>query len=213
MPWLRQKSVESFVRLNPDWKVDIVDGAWMGPHDGKFLSAVHRSDRTRYHELATNGGVYFDTDIAFIRPVPERLLTKDYLIPVNEAMRLTHIACLGAAPGASFFADMDQVAGGIISSGGVISYQQLGIWLLTKFRFNISSLDAVLMQGTDICPIGWYELQKCWNGCTEIFPDSCFGIHWSGNDLLTMEILPTLDEKWLEESSCLIARALRGEIK
>ena len=70
LSWLRQLSIDTFMKHNPDWQVDLI----RVPHKARLLSE-QATDIFRYAELATNGGYYFDTDVVFYRPVPEEYLT------------------------------------------------------------------------------------------------------------------------------------------
>jgi hypothetical protein len=91
MSWLRSLSIQTFKKFNPDWEVTLFDKV---PLNG--MHPVHRSDLFRYEELAERGGVYFDTDIVFFRPVPESLLQHDAVISVHPKHRFCNIGCLMA---------------------------------------------------------------------------------------------------------------------
>src|SRR3972149_10506703 len=99
MGWLRRQSVETFRSLNPTWEVVLMEL----PSEASLLTRVHASDIARYTALAEGGGLYFDTDIIFCRPVPEGWLRHELLLPLDELGLFSHVACLGGAPASPFF--------------------------------------------------------------------------------------------------------------
>jgi len=214
MPWLQRRGVESFRRLNPDWDVEVVDGSWLGPLNGhRKLGIVHRSDCTRYHELAERGGLYFDTDIIFIRPIPESYLAHDYVVPLDSLGKLIHIALLGSRPGLPFFQLISEIARRQFDRREVISYQGLGVSLLKKYQSMLSKQDVLWAPLDLLIPVEWNETHRLWNGDQVQLSENAIGVHWFGGDPLAQDIVPGLDEKWAEESECLVARAVRGQLK
>ena len=123
LPWLRQLGVDSFKKQNPDWDVEVV----RVPDRGDLLAA-QSTDIFRYHRLATDGGLYLDTDVLFFRPVPDELLDADVSITVDRSAfnsdpgdptsnsriegypGFNNLALLGAVPDNPFFRHMHEVA-------------------------------------------------------------------------------------------------------
>lgn len=81
LPWLRQLALDSFRKQNPDWQVDLI----RVPEKVDLLAA-QSTDIFRYCELATTGGMYFDTDIVFFRPVPDKWLDADVAVTLDKSL-------------------------------------------------------------------------------------------------------------------------------
>jgi len=80
MNWLRRLSVDSFKKQNPDWVVDEIR-----PQRDEYMGVEQNTDIARYGELADNGGLYFDTDILFLAPVPDDFMEKDVGISIDKS--------------------------------------------------------------------------------------------------------------------------------
>jgi hypothetical protein len=169
------------------------------------MHPVHRSDLFRYEELAERGGVYFDTDIVFFRPVPESLLQHDAVISVHPKHRFCNIGCLMATPGSPLFADIARAA--------KIRYREaidrkfydgqlIGTHLLNRFFFKHLKMeqkeidpDAVLgmisaRYGVDVAnmpskfvtPVDSFRLHKLYNAHHFDPPKGSVGVHWYAGD-------------------------------
>lgn len=203
---LRKLSVTTFRALNPDWQVVELTA---DPGGKTLLERVHESDIARYRALAEEGGVYFDTDIVFARPIPSHWLNHDLILPLGEDGKFGHIACLGAAPQSGFYKFALGLARKQRTSGKYINYQGYGIHLLERTLSVVGSTDVKWIEHDRFCPIGHYDVARIWNPWTGAFPEMCIGVHWYGGDPLSQHLEPTIDDAWIAESTSLIARASR----
>ena len=205
MSWLRRQSMESFRRLNPDWRVNLVDTTGRDPCGDGFRFDILRSDLARYEELFEIGGFYFDTDIVFVRPIPARWLSSHLALPLcKNTRRVTHIASLGCTPGHSFFHYLISRCKQAIESQDVLGYQDLGINILSKLAIP----DDVFPIDTDaMLSHPWDQVASMWSSAMkkDISPDA-IGIHWFGGDRLSEE----MEKRFSESGSpdCIVARAL-----
>lgn len=207
--WLRNQSIASFLLLNPSFSVvPICEDEDEDPR-GR-LECVLWSDRARYGTLSVCGGLYFDTDIIFTKPVPEDLLDCDLLLPYGEESPIGHIAMLGSAPGSPYFRMLSEACEQKIKSGQVLAYQSLGVELANQMPPPIGT-KIKWVPPTMVCPIGWKEARMCWED--HPVPTDCIGVHWYGGDHLSIAMEEKADEEWARTSRSVVARAIRQTLQ
>lgn len=206
MSWLRKQGIESFKALNPSWSVVLVDGKWLGNEPQSLLRRVHRSDCTRYRELAAGGGFYFDTDILFVKPVPSDLLVRDLVLPLADDGKIANVAVIGSSKGHPAMKSLAQAAESAYNTGKPLSYQALGLTLVTRLRPNLSSF----VSQEFVVPVQWHETHDLWREPSPVLPDSTIGVHWYGGDPLSREMEPLCTPEWAETSGCLLAKCFRA---
>jgi hypothetical protein len=205
MSWLRKQSIESFRVLNPGWEISLIGDLDLPIEPSSMLSIAHRSDWGRYRALHQRGGVYFDTDIIFTRPVPEEWLTHEMVMSGN------HVACMGCEAGEPWFRLLDAACEDLHRRGTRLAYQGMGRNLLLKFIQNVQGRDTFWMDDDALIPVPWNETERLWNGVSSI-PDASLrvGVHWFGGDLLSQDMESQATERWAESADCLVARAWRS---
>lgn len=203
---LREAAIDTFRKHNPDWAVHV-------HHSGNDPNATFRqkaiaSDAARYAVLHRAGGMYFDTDIAFIRPVPEAWLGYDLVLPCTELGAIYGVHCLGAKEGSSFFGRAVEMAQARLSSDRLLGCQSLGI----KLWQGVNVLQMAADAGEKSCLLPYMaflttspaNVEDLWNDRTPPRPSN-IGIHWYGGDRLSQEF-EDYDPKELPESA--LKRAL-----
>jgi hypothetical protein len=203
MSWLRRQSVDSFRALNPGWDVQIIDGNGLPMSPDSKLSIVHRSDAARYKDIFDNGGFYFDTDIVFTSPVPDEWLRH------RVVMGLNHVAILGGVPGEYWYSLLYAGCIDLHRTGRCVGYQGYGVTLVNKLRGNLAGKDVFWLDDDAVLPVMCNETDRLWNEWTAPISARTFGVHWYGGDLLAQRMERVADEKWMEDSRCLVAQALR----
>lgn len=209
MGWLRQQSIESFKRMNPGWEISFIQPEEFGGAD--LIDVVHNSDFCRYFNLSIFGGLYFDTDIIFCRPIPDEWLEHDLVLPLGEDGSLGHIACLGSVPVHPFFSTCSRRAAELLARGGPLNYQALGVDLMREVMKSISlgKSDVKWISHDAFTLVPYFDVRRAWADSISPFPETSVGIHWYGGDHLSASIAPTVNEDWMRESKSLVAQAWR----
>lgn len=196
LPELRRASVDSFSVVNPDWQV-FVHHSGEDPN-ASFRTKVIRSDAARYGILYRAGGVYFDTDIVFVRPVPQHWLEKDLLLPacsVTHAMYGVHV--MGAKPESTFFKGAMDKARLRLESNRALGCQSLGVKLWEGMDiFQLASRGNESVTPLPISAFlmtGWQDVEDVWSPQWDIDPRAV-GVHWYGGDRLSCEYEHTRPE-------------------
>ena len=208
LPWLRQLSIESFRKFNPDWRVELL----RIPPRAALLPAQN-TDLFRYDELANHGGVYFDTDVVFFEPFPDDLLDADVAVTMDRSPTIgrcprlsnhdvanrpgfTNLAVLGSTPSNGFFRHVYIEAlrrGEWLSEDNVNTltddwYQLYGVALLDRTFWNKSKRDIEEQFHIKIAnvpldlvlPVRWFDVIKVYNDTAFVPPPGCIGVHWYG---------------------------------
>jgi hypothetical protein len=202
MSWLRSQGIESFRVLNPSWEIDVIDGSGIPLKPECHLDVVHRSDWARYRALHEQGGMYFDTDIIFTRPVPDEWLQHSLVLSK------CHVACLGAEPRDRWFKLLDNTCADIYTRGHMASYQGYGINLALKMMENVRDQDVLWLDDDVILPVLANNTELLWNpSARPPNGERSIGVHWFGGDPLAQKMERIATEKWAATSECLVARA------
>lgn len=196
MPWLRRLTVETFKKFNPDWEVEHIHSA-VGD---ELIHAATWSDLRRYVELEARGGLYFDTDIVFLAPIPDTILEHPFAITMDPSVLVkypdhephpsqpgfSNIGLMAATHGHDFFRDVLRAAQEK-AAAGVESYQGLGVELLNGMFWGEHEPDIRERYGDfynipldAILPIRWWRVYKLFNGTPFEPPPGCIGVHWYG---------------------------------
>jgi hypothetical protein len=207
MPWLRAQSIETFRALNPSWDVDIIDGSGLPIEPTSRLEIVQRSDWARYRALHEGGGVYFDTDIMFLRPFPDEWLNYELILSKY------HIAMMGSTPGEPFFEAMCLACRDLASCGAYASYQNYGIHLLQKLMTSLIGRSTWWYDIDVVLPILWDHTENLWNDWKRGFPPLTLGVHWFGGDPLSQKVEQLAGPEWGATSNCIVAQAWRRALE
>jgi len=222
MPWIREQCVASFVSLNPDWRVDVLEVK--GANRGEIIK---NSDVLRYKELSERGGVYFDTDIVFTRPLDEfmarvgtcdtvvcydtitgvNLIKPDGSIERNSTKSAFYsVASLMSEPGNRFFSEAmaHAVREDVI---GEEDCQACGVWTLGERFKSLSSAVTEFPEHSfynvprkAFLPVDYDSPKTLFRKDDDLWtrlktdPD-VFGVHWYGGSEVGR-----LADSWNEET-------------
>lgn len=209
MSWLREQSLATFARLNPGWSLErIVPNGVNIPGDTR-LARVLRSDWSRYHALSEGGGLYFDTDIVFCKPIPEAWLQKPMVLTAGRKRTIEHIALIGAVPQHPWMGMMDAACESVYQPGEAHNYQALGV-LLANHMASALTGPVTWVQPETMLVVEWDWADELWReGGVEMSPLSV-GVHWFGGDYTSQDMECRVDEAWMMASKSLIAKTWRN---
>ena len=204
--WLRRQSIASFARLNPDWTVVVEAGVW--PSGEGFRFDVIRSDYARYQALANDGGVYFDTDIVFVRPIPDEWLNAPSFAPLGCNRNIEHIACLGGDPSDGFWQKVVERCQLRQDMGIPLDCQAFGVKLLNKMKIP-EEMRGIPPESFLTHP--WDKIELLWADISQPIQPWVVGVHWYGGDRLSQDMERVFSET--SRPQCIVSDALVWEPK
>jgi len=209
MSWLRQQSIETFKKLNPDWTICIIGGYGLPIIGDSTLERVVRSDWARYRELHEAGGVYFDTDIVFCKPIPAHWLASEIILPSGADRVVDHVAVLGSEKGNEWFSLLDQACARAVLADGSYNYQSFGVHLVNKLTYPLQSHRIQWITSDSYLPVPWHQAERLWADGIYLSPMT-YGVHWYGGDWTSISFEKRANEAWARTSKCLVAKALQS---
>ncbi len=212
MSWLRKQSIETFKMLNPSWEIEIIDGTGIEIEGESRLARVGRSDWARYRALKERGGVYFDTDIVFCKPIPDSWLEKGMILPFSEVDVFGHVAVIGCEAGNGWATMMDTACSVVTSGREALGYQTLGIVLANACALATRDYKVEWMDPSLFIPVAFNKVDHLWVSGTTLSPLT-MGVHWFGGDWTSLDMEPKVDSAWMETSKCLIAKAWKKAMR
>ena len=166
------------------------------------LSCVFKADIIRIYKLHEHGGMWFDFDILFIKPIPAHIFTSadiDFMYYVYYDVIPTGL--LISTPNNRVTTAMYHNAKTLVTNptrySGKIRYQLFGpeLWRRTiLFSKNKSILStSKLLDTTEIYPYLYNELDQLYNTTTSPekskITDITWGIHWYNGDSTTKHFI------------------------
>ena len=112
-PELLERCIASWTRVMPGW--DVVEWNEDNYAVGKnaYMREAHEagawafaSDYARFDIVNTHGGVYLDTDVELLKPIPASVLADQAFTGIESAGRVNPGLILGAVAGHPFLAEM-----------------------------------------------------------------------------------------------------------
>ena len=228
MSWLRKLGLETFRWMNPKWEMEILDLPVIPELPG--MTTAQRSDMARYQKMSQDGGLYFDTDIIWLKPIPEEWREIDVGVTIDPVFRFSNIGLLVGSPN-RFWSDVYEAAiKRYKSAGNKTGYQLLGVNMLNRMFWNDllllsepefeGAFEAVARHYPElkwknfeekaICPINWSVAQKLHRELPFVLPTNSYGVHWFGGHEESKEF-----EKWVtpfnfHERTTYLTRAIRA---
>ncbi|HSQ22221.1 MAG TPA: glycosyltransferase [Coriobacteriia bacterium] len=112
-PELLERCIASWTRVMPGW--DVVEWNEDNYDVGKnaYMREAHEagawafaSDYARFDIVNTHGGVYLDTDVELLKPIPASVLADEAFTGIESAGRVAPGLIYGSVPGHPFLSEM-----------------------------------------------------------------------------------------------------------
>jgi hypothetical protein len=159
------------------------------------ISIIYKADYIRIAKLYEHGGIWFDMDILFIKPIPGFFFEEDIQAFIFNYSGVLPTGFLATIPKSKYLDKLYKGASEIIKNKKLNNYQKIGpiIWIEEYIKLNekqktkIKTLDNNL-----IYPFLWDQLDKLYKK-NSILPENTFGIHWFNGAPKTKEFINQFD--------------------
>jgi hypothetical protein len=205
--------LESLRAINPE-RVEIVPIDFEREYSiNSAISVVFKADFIRIAKLYEHGGMWFDMDILFVKPVPNALFISDVDLYYYSYLDTIPTGLLFASPNTPFMKELFIQALARTFSlcpGALHSYQTLGPDLWNDyFKHHQASYTKPLqcLETSDVYPYDCDKIRQIYAKESQI-PENTFGIHWYNGHHLSKEFINSLDIDRLNPERSLMERML-----
>lgn len=187
LPDKYKKNIASWRKYCPDYEIVEWNETNYDVKKNRFMSQAYEakqweyvSDYARKDIIFLHGGVYFDTDVEFIKPIDD-LLYHDFFIGCDDVANIASGAGFGAVKGndlmKAFRDDYDNYV--FVDSSGRVVGKVCGIYetsFLVKYGYKPNNKIQSLVNGGIIfprdvlCPISWI-------GMPDVYTDNTLTVH------------------------------------
>lgn len=217
MSWLRQAGIESFRKHNPEWECNLLDTPQEFQLPGMGVS--HEADWTCWHTLATEGGVFIDTDIIHIAPIPDEYLDCELLAQTSTTFNVFQFGVIGSVVGNKLMVDADKRCSESVKIFTPVGWSTFGVPLLkgiTQNNLGHPFKQPIFGKLYDMpteafCFYDWKDdVDDMWmvGGPYESLPASAIGVHWYGGHYASRE----LERQAVPDGESWIERLASGQI-
>jgi len=175
------------------------------------ISTVFKADFIRIAKLYEHGGIWFDMDILFIKPIPEFFFKENVDAFIFKYSEVIPTGLLAAKTKSKYLDILYKNSLEIIKNKELNNYQKIGpvIWineynkLSHKDKMGIKILDNNL-----VYPFIWNELNNLFSKPNITVPESTFGIHWYNGASETKDFINYLNLLNINPNNSLIEKLI-----
>jgi hypothetical protein len=145
------------------------------------ISIVFKADFIRIAKLYEHGGIWFDMDILFIKPISEFFFKENVDAFIFIYSNVIPTGFLSTKPKSKYLEILFKKSLEIIENKKLNDYQKIGPTIWTKEYNNLSHRDKMGMKILDnnlVYPFLWNELDNLLSKPNITVPENTFGIHW-----------------------------------
>jgi hypothetical protein len=160
------------------------------------ISIIFKADFTRIAKLYEHGGIWFDMDILFVKPIPDFFFEEEIDSFIFIYAEVIATGFLASIPKSYFLKKLYHSALEIINNKNLNNYQKIGpnLWikkykkLSEKKKINIKILD-----NNSVYPIHSNKLHNLFKLNNKKILRNTFGIHWYNGAPITKEFINNFD--------------------
>jgi len=175
------------------------------------ISIIFKADFTRIAKLYEHGGIWFDMDVLFIKPIPDFFFKENIESFIFIYAETIPTGFLASIPKSFFLEKLYKGSLEIIKNKTLDNYQKIGpnIWIKeynnldTNIKENLKILDNNL-----IYPYLWNQLDYIYHKSNSIISENTFGIHWYNGAPDTRKFINKFDINNINPNKSLIEKLI-----
>ena len=175
------------------------------------ISIIFKADFTRIAKLYEHGGIWFDMDILFTKPIPDFFFEENIESYIFIYSSVIATGFLASIPKSNFLENLYNSSLQIINDKRLNDYQKIGpiIWSqeYNKLKRNRKTKIKILDNNL-IYPFIWNQLDFLFQKSNIILPLITFGIHWYNGSPITKEFINKLDINNIDLEKSLIHKII-----
>jgi hypothetical protein len=173
------------------------------------ISIVFKADFIRIAKLYEHGGIWFDMDILFIKPIPQFFFEENVDIFIFIYSGVIPTGLLATKPKSKYLEILYNKSLEIIKNKKLNNYQKIGptIWIKEYNRLSYKN-GIKILDNNLVYPFLWNELNKLFSKPNITVPESTFGIHWYNGDPETKNFINNFNLSNINPDNSLIEKLL-----
>ena len=161
------------------------------------ISIVFKADFIRIAKLYKHGGIWFDMDILFFKPIPDFFFQEKVEAFIFNYSDVIPTGFLASIPKSKYLENLYEESLEIIKKKNLNNYQKIGpiIWLEEYKKLNKKEYTNLIktLDNSLVYPFLWNQLDKLFKKSNAIIPENTFGIHWYNGAPITKEFINNFD--------------------
>ena len=157
------------------------------------LSVVYKADFIRISKLYEHGGLWFDFDLLFIKPLPSYLFETGHDMTLFVYHRTIPTGFLSSTPKNKYITNLYTSALERIRGGNIGEYQHIGpdLWRTTILHSLDTNVD--ILENDVAYPYMPEDCSLFFNSNTDLCTDSTICVHWFNGSKSAKQYINTVD--------------------
>jgi hypothetical protein len=156
------------------------------------ISIIFKADFTRISKLYEHGGLWFDMDILFFKPIPDFFFNEDVDSHIFIYSDTIATGLISSKPKCYFLETLYNNSLAIINKKELNCYQSIGpnIWIQEYNKLNHEEkIKIKILDNFLVYPYIWNQLEMLFKNKNVILPENTFGVHWYNGSILAKEFI------------------------
>ena len=193
-----QKTIplSKLVEVNPK-KIRLIPINFQKEYDfDNNISIIFKADFIRIAKLYEHGGIWFDMDVLFIKPIPDFFFQEDIEAFIFIYSRTIPTGFLASIPKSKYLENLYNISLRIIKNKELTVYQKIGpdLWNQEYKKLGRKTIKNIkILNNNLVYPFLWNQLNNLFQKTNSILPENTFGIHWYNGAAVTKEFINQFD--------------------
>lgn len=201
--------LSKLIEINPN-KIRVIPINFQKEYDfNNNISIIFKADFTRIAKLYKHGGIWFDMDILFVKPIPDFFFQEevDSFIFIYENVIPTGF--LASIPKSKYLEKLYKGSLEIIKNKKLNNYQKIGpiIWI-EKYNKLDEKENIKILDNNLVYPFIWNELDNLFSKPNITISENTFGIHWYNGAIQTKKFINNFDIDNINPNNSLIEKII-----
>ena len=157
------------------------------------VSVVYKADFIRIAKLYEHGGLWFDFDLLFIKPLPSRLFETGHDMIIFVYHRTIPTGFLSSTPKNKYITNLYTNALERIKGGNIGEYQHIGPDLWKTTILHSLDTNVAILENDIAYPYMPEDCSLFFNSNTDLCTDSTICIHWFNGSTSAKQYINTVD--------------------
>ena len=170
------------------------------------ISIIFKADFIRIAKLYEHGGIWFDMDILFTKPIPEFFFKEKNTSFIFIYENVIPTGFLAIEAKTIFLENIYKNSLNIIKNKQLNDYQKIGpiIWIEEYNKLNQTEKSKItILDNNLVYPFLWNQLEYLFKMNTKKIKENTFGIHWYNGAIITKEFINNFDENNINPNNSL----------